>query len=137
MTRDGFEEVHVELKDGRTIYWPKGDMSRLAKPAVCSVASRMVQLRAVLKRDPLDMRELERLINLPIAFEDKFLSGDSIVVHNAIKELGRNWLEEAASHLATGEGRMDSSEASKFLDEYEEEFGMIEDRDSWERRDRS
>jgi len=97
MTHDSFEEVHVTLQDGRMLYWPKGDMSRLAPAAVCSIAARMVRLRAALKKDPLDMREMERLINEPIAFEDVFLSGDSLRVHNAIKELGEGNVVEAAA----------------------------------------
>ena len=94
-TVDTFEEVHVTLADGRTIYWPKGDMSRLAPAAVCSVVSRMQRLRAELKKDRYDMREIERLINDPIAFEKQFLSGDSLTVHNALKEAGKDPLIEA------------------------------------------
>lgn len=85
-----FEEIHVTLDDGRTIYWPKGNMTRLAPAAVCSVVGRIQRLRKELLKDPRDMREIERLINEPVAFEKEFLSGDSTVVHNAIKELGES-----------------------------------------------
>lgn len=83
-----YEEVHVTTDDGRSIYWPKGDMTRLAPAAVCNVASRMLQLRKAINADPFDMREVERLIAAPISFEKEFLSGDSLTVHNAIKALG-------------------------------------------------
>jgi len=94
MTPDSFEEVHVTLQDGRTLYWPKGDMTRLAPAAVCSVAARLQALRKWLKANPDQPAELVKLITEPIAFEDAFLSGDSLRVHNAIKELGskRDWL---------------------------------------------
>jgi len=94
---DTYEDVHVTLQNGKTVYWPQGDMARLAPAAVCNVASRIIWLRAWLRKlgpEALsgmthdERRKLEHLINTPISFEKEFLSGKSFEVHNAIKTLG-------------------------------------------------
>ena len=87
---DNYEEIHVKLESGETIYWPKGDIARLAPAAVCQIAQRILILRKILSEHEMDKdlrRKLDQLAR-PIPFEDKFLSGNSVKVHNAIKSLG-------------------------------------------------
>lgn len=84
---DNPEEIHLILADGRVVYWPKGDMARLAPAAVCHVASAILRLRKILKDHggeiPSDvLRKLEAVAG-PISFEKQFLSGNSAEVHNA------------------------------------------------------
>lgn len=90
INNDTYGEVHVTLQDGRTIYWPKGDISRYAPAAVCQVSSRIKLLRKALKNHEMDAglrRELERLTT-PLPYEAEWDSQCSITVHNAIKQLG-------------------------------------------------
>ena len=90
--RDGYEEVHVTLEDGRKIYWPKGDMARLAPGAVCNIAGRIVDLRAILDAHGCDIppaiRQKLEMLARPVPYEAAWFSGKSIEVHNALKEFG-------------------------------------------------
>lgn len=90
--KDNYEDVHIQTIDGKHVYWPKNDMSRLAPAAVCSVASRIVELRNLIKDNPDIPENVAKLINKPIAFEKEFLSGKSLDVHNGIKQLGEEIL---------------------------------------------
>jgi hypothetical protein len=90
---DTYGEVHVTLQDGRSIYWPNGDISRYAPAAVCQVTMRIKMLRKVLKKEMSSelsselRRELERLAT-PLPYEAAWDSQCSLTVHNAIKRLG-------------------------------------------------
>lgn len=82
------EEIYLQTADGRTVYWPKENMGRLAPAAVVSAASRVVALRKFLKDNeetlaPDLCKKIEYLCR-PIDFEDQFLSGNSLKIHNAI-----------------------------------------------------
>ena len=91
-TSDSYEEVHVTLADGRKIYWPKGDMTRLAPGAVCNVAGRIVDLRNLLKNHgeeiPAAIYQKLAMLARPIPWEEAWFSGKSVDVHNALKQLG-------------------------------------------------
>jgi len=105
---DAFGEVHVTLQDGRSIYWPKGDISRYAPAAVCQVTMRIKMLRKVLKTQEMSpelRRELERLA-MPLPYEAAWDSRCSLTVHNAIKRLGGEILSlPNAKSAATGSER--------------------------------
>jgi len=77
--------------DGRKIYWPKGDMSRLAPGAVCNIACRIVDLRSILanhgERIPADIYQKLNMLARAIPWEEAWFSGKSIEIHNAIKQL--------------------------------------------------
>lgn len=89
---DADEEVHITTQSGEEIYWPKGDMTRLAPAAVCSIIARMLDLRKVLKEENISRELTQKLewIARPVSFESKFLSEKSIEIHNGIKEIGIN-----------------------------------------------
>lgn len=88
--RNSYEDVHVTLADGRSIYWPKDDMTRLAPAAVCQVMQRVVELRAWIaqaeSQGPVDTKL--KHIARPLPGEDAWLSGNSLRVHNELKEIG-------------------------------------------------
>jgi len=85
-----YEHITVELKDGKKISWPIGSVVRLAPAAVCQIAARILTLRKILSEEPMPAglkRRLEQLA-VSIPFEDKFLSGNSAKVYEALRDWG-------------------------------------------------
>ncbi len=89
MSADSYEDVHVTLANGRSIYWPKDDMTRLAPAAVCQVMQRVLELRAWIaqaeSQGPVDAKLKHIARRLP--GEEAWLSGNSLRVHNELKQL--------------------------------------------------
>jgi hypothetical protein len=88
--KDEYKDVHVTTDDGRSIYWPKEDMTRYAPATVCQIMLRIQQLRDFIKKngDTLTVsqrQDLERIAR-HVPLEEEFCSGSSIRLHNAIKE---------------------------------------------------
>lgn len=87
---DKYEDVHVTLQDGRDIYWPGDDMTRLAPATVCQVMLRIQQLRDFIKKngDALTASQRQDLDRIArhVPLEEEFCSGDSLRLHNAIKQ---------------------------------------------------
>lgn len=86
MKPDTYDEIHVELKDGRKIYLPKEDMTRLAPATVCAVVHRLDLIRKKVKE--LGITGLDHLLR-PVPYEEQYKSGCSVTLHNAIKEMGK------------------------------------------------
>ena len=91
---DKYGEVHVTLQDGRSIYWPKGDISRYAPAAVCQVTMRIKMIRKILKTHEMspELRRDLKLLTSQLPYEAEFGSQCSLTVHNAIKRLGAEML---------------------------------------------
>lgn len=85
-TPDTYEDVHVTLADGRSIYLPKDNMARYAPATVCAVLHRLDLIRK--KARELGITGLDHLLR-PVPMEDLYKSGCSITLHNAIKEQGQ------------------------------------------------
>ena len=83
----GYEAITVQTADGRTLYWPPGDVGRLAPAAVCAVASRIVRLREKLALFSPEDQAMLRPFLLPLPFEEKLLSGKIEKVHDAILQI--------------------------------------------------
>ena len=100
MQGNSYEEITLKTIDGTTVYWPKGDMSRLVPAAVCGLATQILELRSFIKNnkdkinkiDPTLLIKLEKIAR-PIPFESSFLSGKIEEVHNKIVEIGEKCFE--------------------------------------------
>ena len=89
------EEITIRTDDGRTLYWPEGNMGRLAPAAFCGIAARIVKLRELLPEFPPEVQaKLAKLVT-PLPFEEALLSGKMDKVHEAIKALGEATEEPA------------------------------------------
>jgi len=101
---DTYEEVHITTAEGKKVYWPKNDMTRLAPGVVCEIAGRVKEFRAALDKHRNELPpELSRVLSLlarPIDHEEAWFSGKSLVVHNAIKEIA-----EARGCICTASGQ--------------------------------
>jgi hypothetical protein len=82
------EEITLQTADGRTVYWPPGNMGRLAPAAVCAVASRIQRLRKEIESFPPEIRAKLAPFVAPLPFEQELLSGKIEQVHGAIRQLG-------------------------------------------------
>lgn len=83
--------VTVKLEDGRTIYWPADDLSRLAPSVVCGILQRIQELRRVIAQMEAEGQQpaaILRHISREIPYEDLWLSGNAEKVHNAMLATG-------------------------------------------------
>ena len=104
MEPDSYNDVHVQLMDGRWIYLPKDDMARYAPATVCQVTHRIKVLRKLIESAtdlPVKLkRELDHIAR-PIPYEKEYDSSCSITVHNAIKDQGRDIIDEDTEYQAS------------------------------------
>ena len=89
--------VTVKLEDGRTIYWPADDLSRLAPSVVCGMLRRIQDLRGLISRMEAEGQQVDSLLRHlsgPIPYEDLWLSGNVEKVHNALLATGLSHPDE-------------------------------------------
>lgn len=92
-----YQDITLKTADGRTIYFPRDYQYIRYAPVVCrEVVTRIVQLRFLIEDlvsqgeiSPFARTELEDYL-APVVMEDKFMSGKTLDVHNAIVELIEN-----------------------------------------------
>lgn len=87
--------ITITDNQGRKLYWPEEDMSRLAPAAVCGVLQRMEELRSLLRRaeaegvimSPMLKKDLSHIAR-PLPYEAEWKSQNIERVHAALIELG-------------------------------------------------
>lgn len=101
---DTYPQVHITTADGKVVYWPANDMTRLAPGVVCEIAGRVKEFRAVLKKHkeelPPEVYRVLQMLARPIDHEEAWFSGKSITVHNAIKDIA-----ESRGSICTASGK--------------------------------
>lgn len=93
--RESYENLTVELKNGKIISWPKNNFARHEPVAIGNIAHRIIELRSILADNctelpPEIVLKLKRLCD-PIPFEKELISPKLEIRNHGIKKLVENY----------------------------------------------